>query len=220
MCPWGMYVRRGAAPPPKHGFSQWFRLFLWDRIVRRAGTRVTAYLPGGQELTLDTVSGTLSGLRYYSFAGQTVAVRAGAGFAPVTTLIPDSQGTALASIANATDVSTRRYADPFGAPRGATPTSWAGDHRFLDEATAAVVGLTQVGARYLDTAVCSVAWMHRQTALTPVFDARHHLVVREFSWVTIRGYIEARVAACVGDTWNDVAQRLSRFAYWEFEDYV
>ena len=76
------------------------------------------------------------------------------------------------------------------------------------------------GEESFDLTVCSVAWLHRQTALTPVFDARHHLVVREFSWVTIRGYIEARVAACVGDTWNDVAQRLSRFAYWEFEDYV
>ena len=121
-----------------------------DRIIRRAGTQVTAYLPGGQELTLDTTTGTLSGLRYYSFAGQTIAVRNGSGFGPVTSLIPDSQGTATAAIANATNTLTRRYADPFGAPRGTNPTSWVGDHGFLDKATDNAIGLTQVGARYLD----------------------------------------------------------------------
>ncbi|NTW40946.1 MAG: RHS repeat-associated core domain-containing protein [Cellulomonadaceae bacterium] len=122
-----------------------------SRIIRRAGTKVTAYLPGGQELTLDTATGTLSGLRYYSFAGRTIAVRNGPGLPAVTTLIPDSQGTALASIANSTDALTRRYADPFGAPRGTAATAWVGDHGFLDKATDAVTGLTQVGARYLDT---------------------------------------------------------------------
>jgi hypothetical protein len=52
-----------------------------------------------------------------------------------------------------------------------------------------------------------------------VFDARHHLVVRDFHWALVRRYIEARVSRCVGETWEDVAQQLSCFAYWEFEDY-
>ncbi|MGN8246138.1 hypothetical protein ACTHAM_003273 [Cellulomonas soli] len=55
---------------------------------------------GGQELTLDTDSSTVTGLRYYAFAGQAIAVRSGPGLVAVTTPIPDSQGTALASIAN------------------------------------------------------------------------------------------------------------------------
>lgn len=135
-----------------------------SRIIRRAGTKVTAYLPGGQELTLDTTTSTISGLRYYAFAGQTIAVRNGPGLAAVTTLIPDSQGTALASIANSTDALTRRYTDPFGAPRGTAATAWVGDHGFLNKVTDAAIGLTQVGARYLDTA------LGRFISVDPVMD--------------------------------------------------
>ncbi|MGN8246135.1 RHS repeat-associated core domain-containing protein [Cellulomonas soli] len=135
-----------------------------SRIIRRAGSKVTAYLPGGQELTLDTTTSTITGLRYYAFAGQTIAVRNGPGLAAVTTLIPDSQGTALASIANSTDALTRRYTDPFGAPRGTATTAWVGDHGFLNKATDAAIGLTQVGARYLDTA------LGRFISVDPVMD--------------------------------------------------
>ncbi|GMA23793.1 hypothetical protein GCM10025864_15520 [Luteimicrobium album] len=41
-----------------------------DRLVRRQGTSVTAYLPGGEELMLNTSTQTLSAKRYYSFAGS------------------------------------------------------------------------------------------------------------------------------------------------------
>lgn len=41
-----------------------------NRLVRRQGTSVTAYLPGGEELTLNTSTQTLSAKRYYSFAGS------------------------------------------------------------------------------------------------------------------------------------------------------
>ena len=35
-----------------------------DRLIRRAGAKVTAYLPGGRELTLDTGTQTLAAVRY------------------------------------------------------------------------------------------------------------------------------------------------------------
>jgi hypothetical protein len=76
------------------------------------------------------------------------------------------------------------------------------------------------GEESFDLTVCSPAWLSQQTELIPVFDGRHHLVVREFNWVAIRAYIEKRVEACVGDTWENVAWQLSRFAYWEFEDHT
>ncbi|MGV8972817.1 MAG: immunity 8 family protein [Rhodoglobus sp.] len=75
------------------------------------------------------------------------------------------------------------------------------------------------GEESFDLTVCSVRWLAQQVEHTPVFDARHHLVVREFHWPVVLRYIEGRVARCVGETWGDVAQQLSRFGYWEFEDY-
>ncbi|GMA23789.1 hypothetical protein GCM10025864_15480 [Luteimicrobium album] len=133
-----------------------------DRLVRRQGTTVTAYLPGGEELTLNTSTQTLSAKRYYSFAGQTVAVRTGTGLAGVSTLVADPQGTALVSIANGTNVVSRRYTDPFGNVRGSKP-AWPGDHQMLDKVLDAS-GLTQVGARFLDTAT------GRFVSVDPVLD--------------------------------------------------
>ncbi|TQL02729.1 immunity 8 family protein [Cellulomonas sp. SLBN-39] len=77
----------------------------------------------------------------------------------------------------------------------------------------------QDGEESFDFTVCSAAWLNKQVEQMPVFDARHHLVVRDFHWAVIRRYIEGRVSRCVGKDWEELAQQLSRFAYWEFEDY-
>ncbi|WP_284292715.1 RHS repeat-associated core domain-containing protein [Luteimicrobium album] len=111
---------------------------------------------------LNTSTQTLSAKRYYSFAGQTVAVRTGTGLAGVSTLVADPQGTALLSIANGTNVVSRRYTDPFGNVRGSKP-AWPGDHQMLDKVLDAS-GLTQVGARFLDTAT------GRFVSVDPVLD--------------------------------------------------
>lgn len=74
------------------------------------------------------------------------------------------------------------------------------------------------GEESFDLTVCSPSWLEEQVEVTPVFDARNHLVVRDFDWVLIRAYLERRVAACSGDEWEDIARQLSRFAFWEFED--
>ena len=118
-----------------------------DRLVRRQGGSTTVYLPGGMELT--ATGGTVKATRYYSFNGQVVAVRTGPGTAGVSTLVGDHHGTAGLSIANTTRQVSRRYTDPYGAPRGAVPASWAGDHGFLDKPVDDT-GLVSVGARYYD----------------------------------------------------------------------
>ena len=92
---------------------------------------MTVYLPGGQELT--ATGGVVKATRYYSFNGQVVAVRTGPGTAGVSTLVADHHGTAGLSIANTTRQVSRRYTDPYGAPRGTAPAAWAGDHGFLDK---------------------------------------------------------------------------------------
>ncbi|WP_194174200.1 RHS repeat-associated core domain-containing protein [Luteimicrobium xylanilyticum] len=89
-------------------------------------------------------------------------MRTGTGLAGVSTLVSDPQGTALVSIANGTNVVSRRYTDPFGNARGAKPT-WPGDHAMLDKVLDAS-GLTQVGARFLDTAT------GRFVSVDPVLD--------------------------------------------------
>lgn len=121
-----------------------------DRLIRRQDGTTTVYLPGGMELTL--AGGQVKATRYYSFNGQTIAVRTGSTSAGVWTLIPDRRGTAQLAIQNSTSTVTRKYTDPYGNPRGTAPTTWAGDHGYLDKPTD-TTGLTAIGARYYDAAI-------------------------------------------------------------------
>jgi RHS repeat-associated protein len=132
-----------------------------ERLVRMQGSgtarKTTVYLPGGQEVT-SSASGQVSAVRYYSFAGQTIAMRTGMLTDEMISITPDHHGTGSLQITNLTNTVTRRYVDPFGAERGtagpsapgAVPVSgWTGDHGFLDK-PADGTGLTAVGARMYD----------------------------------------------------------------------
>lgn len=75
------------------------------------------------------------------------------------------------------------------------------------------------GEESFDLTICSVDWIAAQVGRDGVFDGRHCLVASGFTWHVLSSYIERRVRQCEGMAWPDVAERLSRFAYWEFEDY-
>ncbi|WP_253877453.1 RHS repeat-associated core domain-containing protein [Promicromonospora umidemergens] len=129
-----------------------------DRLVRTQDGDVTVYLPG-QEITLDGKTGAVSAQRYYTFAGQTVAVRSGTMAVDVTSIFADAHGTGTIQVANTVDRVVRRYTDPFGAVRGSSAgapadadgsgSGWVGDHGFLDKPQD-TSGLTAVGARLYD----------------------------------------------------------------------
>ncbi|WP_223279781.1 polymorphic toxin-type HINT domain-containing protein [Streptomyces sp. SDr-06] len=127
--------------------------YLYDtdgqRLIRRDSTGTTLYLPGGNELHVDKV-GLVTGTRYYSAAGQTVAMRTGS---KLTYLLSDSHGTGTTQItADATQTITRRKSTIFGAPRGDQPTTWTGDKGFVGGTKDTDTGLTHLGAREYDPA--------------------------------------------------------------------
>jgi RHS repeat-associated protein len=122
-----------------------------DRLIRRQDGATTLYLPGGEELTR-TAAGQVKATRYYTFNGTTIAVRTGTGVAGATTLISDPHGTAQLAFHSSTRAITHKYTDPYGDERGTTPTTWAGDHGYLDKPED-TTGLTQVGARYYDSTI-------------------------------------------------------------------
>lgn len=124
-----------------------------DRIVRTAPDgSITVYL-GGQEIT-KAANGSVTAARYYSFGGQTVAMRTANGLGGVTSLINDPHGTPLASVHNTNWTTTsvaKHYTLPFGEQRG--EDSAPGDHEFLGKVRDEATGLTLVGARWYDETV-------------------------------------------------------------------
>jgi hypothetical protein len=72
------------------------------------------------------------------------------------------------------------------------------------------------GEDLFDIQVCSPEWLQMQEL--PLV-GRHMLIVHEFNYHAIYHYLEKLTGNCQGDSWQEIAQRLARFAYWEFEDY-
>ncbi|MFI6100255.1 polymorphic toxin-type HINT domain-containing protein [Lentzea sp. NPDC051213] len=117
-----------------------------NRLVRRDPTGRTLYLPG-QELRYTTASGTKVCTRYYSHAGQSIAMRTSTG---LTWMSSDQHGTAQNTInALSQSVSTRRTM-PFGEVRGNTGTWPARLDKGLVGGTLDNTGLTHIGAREYD----------------------------------------------------------------------
>ena len=53
-----------------------------------------------------------------------------------------------------------------------------------------------------------------------MISGRHHLIVMEYSWQGVVDHVNRVLDICEGDTWDEVAYKLSRYFNWEFEDYT
>ncbi|MGW5877020.1 RHS repeat-associated core domain-containing protein [Nocardiopsis terrae] len=131
-----------------------------ERLLRRANGATTLYLPG-MEVTWDEPAGTEEATRYFSHAGETVAVRENDGSLHWT--MPDHHGTGQMSVAAVGDEVTQRRMTAFGQERGTTGT-WPGERGFVDGMIDASTGLTQLGARSYD------ADLGRFISVDPVMD--------------------------------------------------
>ncbi|WP_347731941.1 polymorphic toxin-type HINT domain-containing protein [Streptomyces sp. CAU 1734] len=128
--------------------------FLYDsggnRLKRTDPSGTTLYLPGATELHLPAGTGTTTqGTRYYSHAGETVAVRT-AG--KVSFIAADRHGTGDLAIDATTGAVTQRRTDPYGNPRsgGTQSSAWPGQKGFVGGTIDAATSLTNIGARQYD----------------------------------------------------------------------
>ncbi|WP_326557205.1 polymorphic toxin-type HINT domain-containing protein [Micromonospora sp. NBC_01796] len=116
-----------------------------NRIKRKDGNTTTIYLPG-MELT-STGGVTKTAIRYYTHAGQPVAVRTNDN--KLTWLLADHHGTNSLTVDETTQAIQRRYSTPFGGTRGTQPTAWPDDKGFVG-GSKDNSGLTHLGAREYD----------------------------------------------------------------------
>ncbi|OMI36982.1 hypothetical protein SPAR_22709 [Streptomyces sparsogenes DSM 40356] len=135
--------------------------YLYDAdgelLIRRATTTdgdTVLYL-GATEVRLTVKGGTktLSGTRYYTANGQTIAVRTASTATTGTKLsflAADHHGTSSIALDATTYAITKRYTTPFGAPRGEKPQAWPDDKSFLGKPADTTTGLTHIGAREYD----------------------------------------------------------------------
>ncbi|MFZ4235746.1 RHS repeat-associated core domain-containing protein [Streptomyces murinus] len=138
--------------------------YLYDAdgelLIRRAkgDGETVLYLGAGTELHL-TAKGTTkttSGTRSYLANGQTIAVRtaaSGVSGTKLSFLAADQHGTSSIALDSSAYAVTKRYSTPFGAQRGAKPSSWPDDKAFLGKSADDATGLTHMGAREYDPTI-------------------------------------------------------------------
>ncbi|WP_236796666.1 RHS repeat-associated core domain-containing protein, partial [Amycolatopsis sp. GM8] len=128
-----------------------------NQLVRHDPGSTTLYLTG-EELTYTTATAAVTGVRYYTLGGQTVALRAGG--ANPTYLAADQHGSGMVAYRPDTGAVTRRNLDPYGNQLGTitttlngttNPGTWPDNHGFLNKPLDANTGLSDVGARTYDT---------------------------------------------------------------------
>lgn len=108
-------------------------------------TAKTLYL-GDEELTENTGTSVVTGTRYYTLGGTTVAARTGAS--TLAYLAGDQQGTSSVAVSSSNLAVTHRYYDPYGNTRGTAQPTWPeGEKGFVGGADDTATGLTNLGAR-------------------------------------------------------------------------
>ncbi|MEU8347316.1 polymorphic toxin-type HINT domain-containing protein [Spirillospora sp. NPDC048832] len=119
-----------------------------NRLIRKDASGATLYLPDGTELRALNGATTATATRYYTFVGQTIAMRTTDG--TITYLAADHQGTAQIAVNSTTQQTTVRRFTPFGSIRGMDDdATWPGDKGFVG-GTQDPTGLTHLGAREYD----------------------------------------------------------------------
>ncbi|MFJ9554353.1 RHS repeat-associated core domain-containing protein [Nocardiopsis sp. NPDC101807] len=135
-----------------------------QRLIRHAPDASTLYLPG-MELRLDRQSLVKEATRFYSFGGETVAVRQSDG--TLSWIHSDHHGTGQVAVDARTGEENHRYMTVFGTERG-SPSSWPSDRGFVDGTIDASTGLTQIGARAYDSG------LGRFISVDPIMDVADH----------------------------------------------
>jgi hypothetical protein len=76
------------------------------------------------------------------------------------------------------------------------------------------------GEESFDVVVCTPRWILENHSRDDIVLGRHMMIVFRYDYHNLRDFLTKKVAQISGETWNDVAQGLSRVGRWEFEDYV
>ncbi|WP_329456285.1 polymorphic toxin-type HINT domain-containing protein [Streptomyces sp. NBC_01497] len=184
--------------------------YLYDpdgnRLLSRDSTGTTLYL-GDTEVHLGASATVATATRYYTWAGQTVAVRTSGG--GLSWVLSDGHGTATTQIDSTTQAVVRRYSDPFGNPRGpeaatdptggADSTDWLGDKGFVDGIQDTDTGLTHLGAREYDSTT------GRFVSLDPVLEVADPNQINGYAYAANNPVGESDptgMTALPGNAWN------------------
>lgn len=84
--------------------------------------------------------------------------------------------------------------------------------------TAGTVG--EEGGDLFQVEVCTPAGLAELLQRDGIVAGRHRLFMEHISTAKVEAWVRRRVERMEGETWGEVAEKIARLGYWEFEDYT
>jgi hypothetical protein len=75
------------------------------------------------------------------------------------------------------------------------------------------------GEESFDIKVCTPGWLANMCATEYFVVGRHYLIIAKYDWMALKSVVTKFIERCSGSSWQEVAQKVARIGYWEFEDY-
>jgi hypothetical protein len=75
------------------------------------------------------------------------------------------------------------------------------------------------GEESFDIIVCTPRWLLEKYGTSDVLLGLHKLIVFKYDYLRLRQFIEKYLMHCSGDTWQEIAEKVSLLGLWEFEGY-
>lgn len=75
------------------------------------------------------------------------------------------------------------------------------------------------GEESFDIEVCTPEWLKTRCAREGVVIGRHLIVLEKYDYKKICKFLDSYLYGCAGESWGEVAEKISRIGKWEFEDY-
>jgi hypothetical protein len=75
------------------------------------------------------------------------------------------------------------------------------------------------GEESFDIKVCTPGWLASRCENEDFVVGRHYLIVARYDFSALKRIIVKLIEGCSGNSWQEVAQKVARIGYWEFEDY-
>ncbi len=75
------------------------------------------------------------------------------------------------------------------------------------------------GEESFDIVVCTPKWLMEKYGASDVLLGLHKLIFFKYDYLRLRQFVEKYLMRCSGNTWEEVAQKVSLLGQWEFEGY-
>jgi hypothetical protein len=67
--------------------------------------------------------------------------------------------------------------------------------------------------------VCTPEWLRQRYSSADILVGRHHLIIFEYNYDRLMSFLRNYCSNCIGETWEEIANRMGRLAHWEYEDF-